>query len=71
MISREQVLAYRIGAHQLDRGGTELAVLDLGIQRPTADAAGTALAARLPLGSDAQATAAALTPIWSDRKSVV
>lgn len=67
MISREQVLAYRIGTHQLDRGSTDLAVLDLGIQRPTHDAACTALAARLPFGSDIQAAVAALTPIWSHR----
>lgn len=70
MVSRQQVLAYRIGAHQLDRSCADpeaLAVLDLGIQRPTHDAAATALAARLPTDADPRAAADRLTPIWSHR----
>jgi len=49
-VTREQVLGYRLRAHQLDRVGghdvTDAAILDLGVQNTGPDAAGWALANR-------------------------
>ena len=65
-VSRDQVLAYRVAAQQLDRppgvAVTDLAVLDLGIQDSPAGTALLSLAARVPPGGEAAAdvTAAAL-----------
>ena len=49
-VTREQVLGYRLRAHQLDRadghGVTDVAILDLGVQNTGPDAAGWALVNR-------------------------
>jgi hypothetical protein len=51
-VSRAQVLAHRVAAHQLDRSGpddaTDLAIVDLGVQDTPAGSAAQSLAARLP-----------------------
>ncbi|GAA3394010.1 DNA glycosylase AlkZ-like family protein [Cryptosporangium minutisporangium] len=50
-VDREQVLAYRVGAHQFDRTvrlASQLAVLDLGVADTPPGSARQALAARLP-----------------------
>ena len=51
-VSRAQVLAHRVAAHQLDRSGpddaTGLAIVDLGVQDTPAGSAAQSLAARLP-----------------------
>ncbi|SHN46890.1 DNA glycosylase AlkZ-like family protein [Cryptosporangium aurantiacum] len=50
-VDREQVLAYRVGAHQFDRSvakASQLAVLDLGVADTPPGSARQALAARLP-----------------------
>lgn len=66
-VEREQVLAYRVAAHQLDRSvkdPLELAVLDLGVQDTPQGSARLAVAARTtePLADD-EATAV----VWSTR----
>ncbi|MDQ3157725.1 MAG: winged helix DNA-binding domain-containing protein, partial [Actinomycetota bacterium] len=49
-VTRKHVLGYRLRAHQLDRaeghGGTDVAILDLGVQNTGPDAAGWALVNR-------------------------
>lgn len=55
-VSRAQVLAHRVAAHQLDRSGaaaaTDLAIVDLGVQDTPAGSAAQSLAARLPEDAD-------------------
>lgn len=55
-VSRQQVLAHRVAAHQLDRAGpadaTDLAIVDLGVQDTPAGSAAQSLAARLPAPAD-------------------
>ncbi|MEV6078251.1 crosslink repair DNA glycosylase YcaQ family protein [Streptomyces sp. NPDC052069] len=59
-VSREQVLAYRVAAHQLDRSSPEPAVLVLGAQDTPSGSARLALAAR-------GASADGLELLWSFR----
>lgn len=65
-VDRGQVLAYRVAAHQLDRGDHEpsrLAVLDLGVQDTPYGSARLALAGRTSASLDD----ASLTLVWSTR----
>ncbi|HMJ77520.1 MAG TPA: winged helix DNA-binding domain-containing protein [Iamia sp.] len=59
-VSRDQVLAHRAAAHQLDRSGPteagDLAIVDLGVQDTPAGSAAQSLAARLPEGADVDTT---------------
>ncbi len=61
-VDREQVLAYRVAAHQFDRASTDLDVFDLGVQDSERSAA-AALAARLAVDPDLTA----YTTTWSVR----
>src|SRR3954463_4853101 len=59
-VTREQVLAYRVAAHGLDRASTEPDVLALGVQDTPSGSARLALAAR---GADG----GPLTRVWATR----
>jgi hypothetical protein len=65
-VDRRQVLAYRVTAHQLDRGHhqpSQLAVLDLGVQDTPYGSARLALAGRTSASLDD----GSLTLVWSTR----
>lgn len=68
-VARQQVLAHRVVAHQLDRSGpdtaTDLAIVTLGVQDTPAGSAAQSLAARLPDGADASAVDTADGRRWS------
>lgn len=70
--SRDQVIAYRVAAQQLDRSARsvrQLAVLDIGVQDAAGEAARLAFDARLPEppGNDVVGPDADLALVWSLR----